>query len=290
MASRYTVMIRSICEQQAGLYHPDEYPNVEQIIQNSRDKIFDFDFPIYDEEYRPVLESNILRHYYFSEIGAETYGQWKVMLHARLIEIMPKYNAMYKATLLDFDPLLDTNYRKEGYRKEHGINENANVHTDITSRNDDFSTTNNTTRTDNLKEIGNTTASGKSTATNGTTDKYSDTPQGSLQWIDVTNNSYLTNARVTDTNGNNTYNDTTNTTRSNTGTQNTETTGTNTGTQTTGNIQNNGITDTTADYWETIKGYTSSPIDRIFKYIEIFQNIDAMIIKDLKPLFMGLWQ
>lgn len=57
--------------------------------------IFDFDYPIFDEKYRPVLEKKIIDHYYFREIGLETVGQFKWFLKDKLNRIMPYYNQLY---------------------------------------------------------------------------------------------------------------------------------------------------------------------------------------------------
>lgn len=116
--SRYTTEIRYICENAAGLTESVGYSKVEQVINAARPKIFDFYYPIYDEAYRGVLETKILKHFYTREIGAETVGLWKLWLNRRLNEIMPVYNDLYKSALLKFNPLYDvdltTDRRKEG--------------------------------------------------------------------------------------------------------------------------------------------------------------------------------
>ena len=77
-------------------------------------KLFDFDYPIFDESYRSVLEKKIIDRYYFREIGLETPGQFKHYLKMRLNEIMPYYNQLYKSEGImnkeGFNPLynLDT--------------------------------------------------------------------------------------------------------------------------------------------------------------------------------------
>lgn len=78
---------------------------VNEILREN--KIFDFDYPIYDETYREQLEENILNYYYFHEIGVETIGRFIFNLKARLNLIMPYYNQMYESTLLEFDPLMN---------------------------------------------------------------------------------------------------------------------------------------------------------------------------------------
>lgn len=54
------------------------------------------DYPIFDENYRNVLNQNILNYYYESEIGFETAQLFKFYLNNTLNLIMPKYNELYK--------------------------------------------------------------------------------------------------------------------------------------------------------------------------------------------------
>lgn len=78
-------------------------------IRNLMDNNFDFglkDYPIFDPEYRTVLNNKILMHYYMDEIGFETAGLFKVYLNNKMNEIMPYYNELYKKQkdlLLNFD-------------------------------------------------------------------------------------------------------------------------------------------------------------------------------------------
>ena len=62
--SKYTTEVRFICENACGYRESQDYDKIDEIIAGSLSKIFDFDFPIFDENYRGVLETKILRHYY----------------------------------------------------------------------------------------------------------------------------------------------------------------------------------------------------------------------------------
>ena len=69
-------------------------------IKNLIDNNFNFQmthYPIFDENYRNTLNSNILNHYYENEIGFETAPLFRFYLNQRLNEIMPKYNQLYLA-------------------------------------------------------------------------------------------------------------------------------------------------------------------------------------------------
>lgn len=105
--SKYTTEVRYICETLAGLDESAGYSSVNDIIDKSMDKIFDFDYPIFDPSYKRILQRKILKHYYTREIGLETVGLWKHFLDMKLNEIMPYYNKMYMAETLDFNPLYD---------------------------------------------------------------------------------------------------------------------------------------------------------------------------------------
>ena len=95
--SKYTTQLRYICEHFAGLEHSVGYKDIEQVIENSWQQIFDFDFPIFDETYRKPLCVKILKHFYTREIGEEVYSLWKLRLNDRLNVIMPYYNKLDEA-------------------------------------------------------------------------------------------------------------------------------------------------------------------------------------------------
>lgn len=103
--SKYTTEVRFICEEYAGCTESQDNNKVNEVISLALPKIFDFDFPIFDESYRSTLERKIIRHYYTREIGYETVGRWKMALQTKLNEIMPYYNKLYESELLEFNPL-----------------------------------------------------------------------------------------------------------------------------------------------------------------------------------------
>lgn len=106
--SDYTTQLRNICESFAGDDITASSParKVDAVISASRARVFDFDYPIFDGSYKEHLEKKILKHFYFREIGCETYGQWQVQLDAKMNEIMPYYNQLYNSENLIIDPLL----------------------------------------------------------------------------------------------------------------------------------------------------------------------------------------
>lgn len=270
--SKYTTELRFICEREAGLTESKSYSYIDQILNACTPKIFDFSFPIFDENYRGVLEKKILRHYYTREIGAETYGLWKHFLCTKMNEIMPYYNKLYQTELIDFNPLFDTDLTID-----HTFQNVKNGSEDSTDRMTGTVTDNNTFSTNVSDE------SEKSTeGTTGSTDAYSDTPQGAL--TGVLNGNYLTNARKIDGTDSETVSVTAEGTREGES-QNTKSYNT----QNTGNKINN--LDTTEDYLEHIKGKRGGlSFSKMIKdYRDVIINIDMMVIKDLSDLFLNLW-
>lgn len=290
--SKYTTEVRFICENYAGLTESEGQSNVNKIIAESRDKVFDFDFPIYDESYRSVLETKILKHYYTREIGCETVGLWKHFLDMKMNEIMPYYNQLYESATLDFNPLYDCDYSTTSSRDighdEKTTNASKEDYSNSGTRTDNLTEQEkiNSTRTDNLAHHDTTVSSSSSK------DKYSDTPQGAL--TNVENETYLTNARIIDENGNVT-NDGTNTgtqsndsdrNRTNSGTQKTDTNGNR-------NENKNGTRNfnSTDEYIEHVAGKrgSASYSKLLTEYRDTFLNIDLMVIDELSGLFMNLW-
>ena len=270
--SVYTTQVRFICEAEAGLKKSVGYNDVNTVIQNAIPKIFSFDWPIFDETYRNVLETKILKHYYTREIGLETYGLWKLKLDTKLNEIMPYYNQLYKSALLEFNPFYDVDLTRNHTGKKTGteaLKGNVDINGQvIVDNHGNVNTTDNTS-------VNNTT-------TSENLDKYSATPQGILD--NLKNDKYLTNARmITDANNSN---GTTNG-KTDTSTDSTSDTTTNTTTVT----NNNTTINNTEDYLETVKGKqgTQSYAGLLLEFRETFLNIDMMVIEDLSELFMNIW-
>lgn len=249
--SKYTTEVRFICETASGLGESKGYADVDTIITNAIPKIFTFTFPIFDENYRTVLEKKILKHFYTREICEETVGLWKLRLDAKLNEIMPYYNKLYNSELLEFNPLYTANLTRK--------------------KKTDYDSNRNTSNNGTVNSTSNSNGSGTGTNTNVGLDLYSDTPQGSI--TNVENETYLTNVRKTTDTGNSsstTSNSTTsNVTNSDTGTD---------------------ALNSTEDYLETVIGFEgSSSSDLLIKYRDTFLNIDMMVIGDLETLFFQLW-
>lgn len=266
--SKYTTEVRFICEQYAGLTESSDYSDVDSIVLKAIPKIFAPPFEIFDESYRVVLCSKILKHFYTREICAESVGLWKLWLNNRMNEIMPYYNRLYKSELLDFNPLYDVDVKKSYERSGNGTE-----NTTDTFENGTTSSNESTTASSSTGEQTNTDSSENYNL-------YSNTPQNGLKGIE--NGTYLTDARkIKDTNTSNTDTTSTNNTETS-GTSNSETSGTNKGDKKSTSMET---------YVETVTGKQGGGnySEMLQKFRETFLNIDMMIINDLSDLFLNLW-
>lgn len=272
--SKYTTEVRWLCEDYADRHKEelkDEYDlnTIDGIINASVGYIFDFNFPIFDENYRNVLENKIIKHYYTREICAETVGRWKLFLNSRLNEIMPYYNKLYASELLEFNPFYDADYTKTGENKNNSVGSE--------------------TSNGNKSLIGNNTnKSGGSDRTQGSDEPvrdrweyYNDTPQGSV--ANLANLTYLTSARHIVENAEDSAFDHT-TTYGRTDTANLS--------QNESNSNNmSKVYNNTGDYLEHVVGKMPG---RSYSYLlnefrQTLLKIDLMVIEELKDLFFGLW-
>lgn len=152
---------------------------------------FDFNlhnYPIFDENYREVLNRKILNHYYFREIGQETPDRFNFMLGTKMDEIMPYYNQLYMSTLIEYDPLASSYFQeiRNAHRDEntkskrensHAIIENVgDVTTNITENSSNQTYEQTGTGNENGTDI--ETINSTSTTTNDLTTKVSSTTDG----------------------------------------------------------------------------------------------------------------
>lgn len=298
--SKYTTEVRYICEHFSGLTESVGYNDVEQVIKNCLPKVFDFNFPIFDESYRSVLETKILRHYYTRQIGLETVGLWKLKLSTKLNEIMPYYNKLYKSELIEFNPLYDVDLTRERKIEGKGTKDTENGENRSGSNNTETTQNNDSTVEETGADKGTTTGTANGTQnqnTNGNgTNMYSDTPQGAI--TDLQAGRYLTNATIDS--ATNTFagasSDTTTQTTENTKNSTVDTSGSVDGTtESDFNSKTDGFSNTTLsnteDYLEHVIGSNGGEnfSKRLNDYRSTFINIDMMIINELEDLFFGLW-
>lgn len=230
--SKYTTQLRYICEEKAGLL--ESTGDYNKVIAESWNKIVKPETVLFDPNYAAVLYPKILKHYYFDEIAHETVAHFIFRLNTKLDEILPYYNQLYRSALIEFEPLGDTDYTITGNREDNN--------------------TFDSTRTDNLVN----------SVTNRSKDLRSDTPQGTIENVDINNNLYITEAVIND------------------GIVNNENRGTQKHADKIHNLN---------DYYEHVTGKRSgmSNAEALLKFRDTFINIDMMIINELRPLFMGVY-
>ena len=262
--SNFTTEVRYICEYYAGLEESEGYDQVDTIIEAARPHIFDFTYPIFDVNYKPILERKILNHYYTREISYETVGVWKLHLKAKMNEIMPMFNKLYETELLTYNPLWDVDLTEDKWR---------DVDTETTG-------TENRTGTVSIAADGQKAVQHSGNDSRANTNLYSDTPQGAI--TNLADGKYLTNATMDNETGSNTYADNT-TTHDTSAENNTRATMT------------SSTLDTTDNYLKHIKGKRggltySKMLEQEVDLIEKIDNIDWRIIRELRDLFFTLWE
>lgn len=308
--SKYTTEVRFICENSAGLSESEGADNVDSVLDRCWNKVFNFDFPIFDENYRQVLCRKILKHYYTREIAHETVGRWKLALNAKLNEIMPYYNQLYKSELLEFNPFYDVDLTRSregsgtidttGSSSNTSTESGTNTKTDTVTSKETSSDTSNSTESNTSKT---TESNSNNTVTNDNTlNRFSDTPQNSMDTQDIANSVPLTTVTKVneDINVNSTGSSTVDVTGSKTGkvdssgsvdktvsdtikgSDSREVNGSGTSTE---NVNS------TDKYIETVKGKqgTENYSSLLKKFRETFLNIDMMIIEDCSDCFFTLW-
>lgn len=249
--------------------------NPSIVIPVAAKSIFDFDYELFDETYKNIFESKIIKHYYFRNICTDSYDKWKLWLNSKLNEIMPYYNQLYRSATLELNPLY--NFVIDVEHKDSG----GDTLESLTKSNKDGSIgetkQNQKSESKNGEDVTNTNT------TNKNINKYNDTPQGRLD--DIESGKYLTEATI--------VNDT------NTGT-NTIKYGSKNDIEykevTTGKNVENEVTNkndklvTDRQYTEKVMGRKdASGADLLLKFRETFLNIDMMIIEELNELFESIY-
>ena len=110
--AKYTMMIKDI----VNSYYEGTSMSIDDKLEDTREFIFDYNYPVLDEATKKRIEVAILKHYYYREIAFETIGQFKIKLNDRLNLIMGRYNSLYQKQDLTLSPYINS------YLKETGNN------------------------------------------------------------------------------------------------------------------------------------------------------------------------
>lgn len=228
--------------------------SIREKIEAGRTKLFDFEYPIFDPDYKKIFETNFIRNFYMREIGFETEGLFKFQLETWLLINMPYYNKLFESELLEFDPL-----------KNHDV---STTHTK-TVDSDSTSTATGTQTTD-------ATNTGDSTRTDDNFSRHlnSDNPDGRLALTTNDGEGVIEYAsKITEDNDNNSS----------------TATSTNTATGTTNDNQNvSANVDTVEDYIENRSGKTGdkSYSKLLQEYRDSLLRLEKQIFNEMQELFM----
>jgi hypothetical protein len=88
-------------------YDVEEKTKIRNLAKATREKIFDFEYPLSSKVNKEYFECQILNHFIMRRIGQETFTAFQLFLENKLNEILPYYNIM-------FDSLADYNLFNDG--------------------------------------------------------------------------------------------------------------------------------------------------------------------------------
>lgn len=269
------------------LLHTDFKDNIENVLS---------EYPIFDEEYRPVLNEKIINHFRFREIGFYSPDKFNFKLYVKLNEILPFYNVMYKKLLKDnFDLFNDYNYTEsyDGTSGEIGETKSSDE-TNSTAKNigSGSDTSNSTTTSEDTSRGSNSNTQEYQKGKRETKNLMSDTPQGNTSIASILSGGYLSefnqseegSSRDTTTNEGTTTNTNTGSARTNaSGSYNSSV---NSESKSTGSGTINSTRDGMTNYIRKVTGYQGRDNIELFnKYLKSLLNIDLLIIKELEELF-----
>jgi hypothetical protein len=261
-----------------------------EMIEQGRQKLFNFDYEIFDPNYKAVWETNFIRNFFFREIGFETEDLFQFQLETWLRINMPYFNKLFTSETLKFDPLMnatmDTTYTNN---KDRDITENKSSDRDTTR-----------TKTETINGTENTDVSGTEHTTGNDTQSNSgfsrhlesETPDNRLSITTADGSGVIEYASFIGEDTNNSSGTTTkddNTTRTN----NVDTTTTNNvdGTDT----DKTTITDTNTNKITDVESYVSNRVGKtgdmtysemVMKYRESFIRIEKRMYEEMQQLFM----
>ncbi len=319
--SDYTTQLRFICESYANRNDkPQPQADIDETIRLARPKLFSFDYPIFDENYREHLETKIMSHFYTREIGLETVGLFKHHLKNKMREIMPYYNQMYLSEKLKFDPFMNTemndshNISREDKRDaDHnkiGLEQSATERDAAGHTDEEQGKQYEQNRTSTLKSDTEKKGTEKDKlAGSDVLVKHSDTPLGAIDAVtavgdtsnylsDVTEtitspttdaeHSFSNRHDITDENGSIDDHGGENSRGSSDNKFNESTTNE---TAQTENLNETSLETGTLDYFGKMFGKTGSETysEMLMKFRQTFLNIDMDIIHELDKLFMLVW-
>lgn len=264
--------------------------------------IFNFDFPMYDNSYKSVLEAKIVKHYLSYELCKDDDEMWQLALDTWLNENMPLFNQRYATTLITIRPLvnqsLSTQKSGSSQRYEQGTNNStvttAEVSTSTASTENDRA--HGQTAQNEHAESGSHSSNRNDSkeGSNNETLRELDTPNGGIQSLD---DGYLSKAHKKNGgfsesgSGHESGGDS----RKGLSTdiltgeehnigESSTTAGSNGSTTSTGG--NSGQATTTDEWFDTVLGHAGISESKLLQeYRDVLIDIDKEIVAAIKPLF-----
>lgn len=291
MFENITITIKDILQSYS---FPDVIPHdepwksltVDQLIENGKDKFFNFTFPWYADDNTGLddFKNLFLRKNYMKQIGQETTAQFKLYVQARLMEKMPLYKQLYESSLIEYDPLVNrkltttTNENENEERGKESENIVSNTATGRTEQNNDVNRNGTSTENRNSDSNMNTETNNQSfhsenpeiTMANkdyaSTMDREKKTEAGSGS-ENVDGNKYVNDSTIENNNSESSASS-----------------------NESGNLTENEKKERNKNGNETIEGfYGESQSDAILKYRETILNLNEMICNDMNDLFLGYY-
>lgn len=267
--------------------------DTRSLIENGRKKLFNFSYPIFDEAYRPIFETNFIRNFFMREIGHETEAYFQFRLETWLLINMDYYNALFKSTLLEYNPLINSDM-KTTYNKKNDTNRNDNRQTTANTSGTDSNEVN-ATQNSNSTVTSNQTSNGTNTNEDFTRDLESDTPENRLAITTNDGNGVIEYAsKIGESKGKGSQNSTneTNSESHNDSTQNANSTA-----SSESNV-NSSQTDNATSEIKNIEDYVQSTIGKngnitypemIMQYRKSLLRIEKEMFREMNELFMGIY-
>lgn len=272
--SKYTITLRDILKDENAKAEIDEalskYPLYEK---KSQEEFIPCYIPTREE-----LNTKLLNHFKYREIGFDTVGRFIDELEIAMMEIMPRYNLLFHSIDQDFDIKFNVDYTRTTDSDKTGNNSNK-----VESESNSSSVLTNSSTTTSESS---TTDSVNTNEQSNNRDVTTSTPQNSLSLpMNAENQGYADEVKWNDTNSDNTSTSTATNTGEATATANgSNTSNGNSVVEETGNtIEKELITERTAGNF----GVVSSQ-DLIMKYRDSIINVEQMIMYEprIQELFM----
>jgi hypothetical protein len=278
--SKYTTELRQYIESFSH-YNQNPFPiSHNEKIEIGRKKLFDFDYPIFNENYRKDFETHFIRKFYMKEIAFETMGLFKFHLETWLNINMPYWNKMFESEILEsqYNPLanskMDVTHNKTNNVKQNGTS-------DLTGHN-----TSNGSRTNNA-----TTGSDSTDTFTGNSfnrDLESDNPDSRLSITENSNGTGVIEyaSKINENSGNESSSRTNHSGGTNSSTENDSQTSDNTVSQ-----NSNSTVDDTENFIQHREGKigVQTYAKMIQEHRQIFLRIENQIFNEMQELFMLIY-